>query len=234
MTQVELTPVERGALLILMSEGRPLRERADLIKRHGLSFNRKHREKLCRLRYINTISSKPLTHELTEEGWRWAEKEITLGRPKGQIGLGPLYAVLNGLDQYIKRRQVQLKEIFKGVDRADGHDADEALAAALQDIPVFQKSMDRLRQAAPSDLEKLIKQADLAAKLVFQSLRLAASKRELGCDIEPGQKTKYDPVAYQPLDVAEGEEVIVRKPAIMRGPIEARVVIAKGEVVPLK
>src|SRR5258707_14414923 len=93
MSVAELTPVERGAVLVLMANGRPLKESADLKAVYGLALKPNHRTKLQRLGLIET-TKKPWTHVLSEKGWQWAKGQLSAARPKGLMGMGPLYALL--------------------------------------------------------------------------------------------------------------------------------------------
>src|SRR5262249_43247442 len=112
MPVTELTPVERGALFILMAEGRPLRESADLKGTYGLTLRASHRAKLQHLGLIKTTKKPSLTHVLSEKGWQWAKDQLISERPKGQMGMGPLYALLSGLRKHIERNNYTLKDLF--------------------------------------------------------------------------------------------------------------------------
>src|SRR5262245_31858549 len=111
MPAAELTPVERGALLVLMAEGRSLKENAELKRIHGVALHASHRNKLQRLGLIRSTKN-PLTHSLSEKGWQWAEKEIAAAKPRGRMGMGPLYAVLDCLRKHTERHGFKLKEVF--------------------------------------------------------------------------------------------------------------------------
>src|SRR5208337_4477172 len=63
----DLTPVERNALLVLMAESRPLKEKADLQRRFGIAMSKKHRESLLRQGLIETTRS-PFTHNAARMG----------------------------------------------------------------------------------------------------------------------------------------------------------------------
>jgi hypothetical protein len=75
MPTTDLTPVERGALLVLMAEARPLKESSELKAVHGIALKGSHRAKLRRLGLINTTEN-PFIHSLSEKGWQWARHEI--------------------------------------------------------------------------------------------------------------------------------------------------------------
>src|SRR5258708_8713323 len=101
MTVAELTAVERGALFVLMATGRPLRESADLKAVYGLALKPSHRTKLQRLGLIETTKEPFFTHVLSQKGWQWTEEQLSAAWPKGQMGIGPLYALLHGLRRHI-------------------------------------------------------------------------------------------------------------------------------------
>lgn len=88
MAAIDLSPMERGALLVLMAEARPLKERAELKAVHGITLSAGHRQKLQRLGLIKT-SEKPYTRNLTEKGWEWASGEIAASKAGGTLGDGP-------------------------------------------------------------------------------------------------------------------------------------------------
>jgi hypothetical protein len=242
MSAIDLTPVERGALLALMAAGRPLKENSELKQVHGIALSENHRKKLQDLGLIDTVK-KPLTHSLSEKGWQWARREIAAPVPKGLMGMGALYAVLGGLRRHIERQGYRLEDIFvegepKTRDRSRQHiqeaawsEADEALGQALQDIPVLTKAIDALQQASTKDLNGLVKRTSGAAKLVLQSVRHAGRKRELSLATESGSETAFDPVMHRSDDAPRpGDRVRVRKSPIVRGPENARVVVLQGEV----
>src|SRR5260370_41777815 len=108
MTVAELTPVERGALFVLMATGRPLRESADLKTVYGLTLKPSHRTKLQRLGLIKTTKEPFFTHALSEKGWQWAGEQLGASKPKGQMGMRALYAVVHGLHKHIERHRATL------------------------------------------------------------------------------------------------------------------------------
>ena len=91
MPTADLTPVERGALLVLMAEGRALKESSELKGVHGIALKPNHRSKLQRLGLIDTIKNPHFVHSLSEKGWQWARDEIGAPKPKGLMGMGAIY-----------------------------------------------------------------------------------------------------------------------------------------------
>jgi hypothetical protein len=246
MSAIDLTPIERGALLALMAAGRPLKESSELKGVHGIALKENHRKKLQNLGLIDTVKKPHLVHTLSKKGWQWAREEIAAPAPKGTMGMGALYAVLGGLRRYTERQGCQLEDVFvkaemNGADRARQHiqeaawsEADEALGQALQDIPIFTKAIEALQQAASKDLNGLVKRTSGAAKLVLQSVKHAGRKRELSVATEADTETTFDPVLHRSDDDPQpGDRVRVRKPPIVRGPANARVVVLLGEVEPV-
>ena len=239
MKQPVLTPVERGVLIILMASGWPIKQ-AEFKRLHGLSVKKSHRCKLTGLGLIDI--SKNFSFSLTSAGWAWVQEELSASRPKGVLGLGPLYAMLHALKRVAARLEFPLEaalspcgvENSKPESAAGGSnfawsDVDEPLARAVQDIPVFTASLSRLREAAQPALEKDIKRIEMAANLVFQSLRVAAAKRQLNLDGQIGSETAYDPVLFHSDDLVKlGDPVRIRKSAITRGHGNAKVIIQPG------
>jgi hypothetical protein len=242
MAVAELTPVERGALFVLMANGRPLRESADLKAVYNLVLKPGHRTKLQRLGLIKT-TERPFTHALSPKGWQWAEEQLSAARPKGQMGMGPLYALLHGLRKHIERHRYSLMDVFsesgKTPDDGARHDmenaawaeADEALAQALQDMSVFNRAINKLQEAAQDHMSELAKRTASASNLVLQSVRQAARKRELSFAAEEGGETTFDPVMHRSdEELNVGAAVRIRKAPIIRGPAKLGIVVLAGEV----
>jgi hypothetical protein len=119
---VDLTLVERAALIALMASGGSLRESADLRRRFGITLTPTHRAKLQELGLV-TSAPGPLRYALTEAGWRWTREEIAAAGasppPKGQMGLGALYALLAGVGRVLEREGGEPAVLF-GEDTAAG------------------------------------------------------------------------------------------------------------------
>ena len=163
MSAIDLTPVERGALLALMAAGRPLKESSELKRLHGIALNEGHRKKLRDLGLIDT-SKKPLTHSLSAKGWRWAREEIAAPTPKGNMGMGGLYAVLGGVRRYIEQRGYRLEDVFVATESQPQTEAKPPMEAKSQ-APREQRAgaPDRARQhiqdAAWSEADEALGQA---------------------------------------------------------------------------
>ncbi len=245
MAADELTPVERGVLLVLMASGRPLRESADLKATHNLALTPDHRAKLKRLGLVET-TERPFTHTLSPKGWEWAREQLSAERPKGQMGMGPLYALLRGLHEHMDRHNYSLREVFSEGGKANANgardsmenaawaEADMALANALQDMSVFTRSMSKLQDVAQGNTAALAKRAVLASNLVLQSVRQAARLRELSFATEEGGETTFDPVMHTSHEhLTVGAAVRIRKAPVIRGPAKLGVVVLTGEVEPI-
>jgi hypothetical protein len=249
MDTIGLTPIERSALLILMAESRPLKESAELMAVHGITLKPAHRKKLQGLGLIKTTKKPSLTHELTEKGWRWAKNELSANRPKGQMGMGALYAVLNGLRKHIERQGCALEDVFQlggishgtsdrigrqHLENAAWTEADEALAQALQDMSIFNRELGRLKNSAQGDLSKQVERTAKASNLVLQSVRQAARRRELRFAAEEGTEAAFDPVMHRSDErLAVGKAVRIRKAPVVRGPSNLGLVVLMGEVDPV-
>ena len=245
MAAMDLTRVERGVLLVLMAEGRPVKEASELRGIYGIQLTKIHRENLQRLGLIHT-KSRPLTHSLSDKGWQWVWEEAATPNPKGLIGLGAVNAILQGVRRYAELRGIQLEEVFgraasRKADMGRQHmheaawsEADEALGQALQDLPVLTKALEALQNAVTAEVNAPVKRMSAAAKLVMQSIRQAGRKRELALAVEAGAETNFDPAIHRSEDEARpGDRVRVRKPPVFRGPENNRVVVLLGEVEPV-
>lgn len=246
MSVPNLTPVERAVLFVLMAEGRPLSESSELKAVHGIAMTPSHRNKLQRLGLIDTTRTPFFTHTLSAKGWQWVKNETAAPKPKGQMGMGALYSILHGLQRHIERHGYSLEDVFcttapNGSDDSQRHiheaawsEADEALGQALQDMPVLTKAVDALQQASPANFDGLIKRTSAAAKLVLQSVRHAGRKRELALAMDADTETTFDPAMHRSDDTPHpGDRVRIRKPPVIRGPVNARVVVLLGEVEPI-
>lgn len=242
----ELKLIERAVLLALMAAGGPLRESADLTTRLGIGVKKVHRDQLLALGLIST-TPKPLTYALTEKGWAWAREELGAARPKGTMGQGALYAVLDGLRRYSERSGLSLTEIFgdtpspapKPATDTGGlyRDAaivevDESLALALQDEPVLQRAIARVAASKDGELPAAVKNLEAASKLVLQWVKRAAEVRRIAPAQMQGDTVTFDPVLHDSDDaIDEGESVVVRKAPITRGRGSDCLVLARGKVI---
>jgi hypothetical protein len=239
MQQLHLSPIECGVLFLLMGEGRPLKERAEIIQVHGLAMKKAHRDRLKEYGLIKS-SSAPFVHRLTKKGEAWVESQFTASATIPATSLVPFGAVAAVLQRLAGGQDpAPLAAKTNGVDELSRHiataawtEADEALGEALQAIPRVQRAIERLEAASGGAHAEQAQQARLAANLVFQAVRHAARKRELWLGSEPGAEAAFDPLQYYSDDrITYGEQVRVVKPPVIRGQGTASVVVRVGEAV---
>jgi hypothetical protein len=236
MTQIALTPVERGVLIVLMAQGEPTTQ-ADFKNRHGFEVKKNHRLKLAEAGLIEVAGKTQYTFTLTKDGWEWLSQELTAPPPEGSKGLGPLYAALGAINRLVKRLGLPVEEALKAgetpahsdIREPEWIEADESLARALQDIPVFTRALNRLRNSGGAGLKDEIDQAELSADLVFQHIKLASKKRALALEGQVGEEVAYDPVHFSSHDdVNLGDRVRVRKPMVTRGQGKQKIIVQLG------
>jgi hypothetical protein len=239
--KAKLTPLERGVLLVLMAAGGPLRQNADIIEKYGLSVKASHRAKLTTLGLVRVTTKPKITLELTDEGWAWARQEVLARPPTGLMGLGTLYAVLNGLGRVLEGKSPRSffenttdngSERALDVDIAEAawSEADETLALAIQDLPTFGRVLAKHRDAASGEMLQSLEQIRLASDLVFQHVRLAAVRRGLEAKYERSQRTSFDPVEFDCYDddLKEGARVEVLKSPIVKEVAGQAMVVVRG------
>ena len=234
----KLTPIERGVLFALMAEAAPLREAADLKARFNIKMTPSHRKNLNALGLIGT-TPKPFTHVLTDQGWQWAAKELSANVPPGNMGLGALYAVLGGIDRAFCRRNINLRSFFStgssSISDAAWSDSEVALACALQDIPSFERVIQRFDASSPQKQAASLRQIELAAKSIFQNLHLAAHKRTLILSHVPNVEAPFDPVFFDGDEMfANGEAIKVAKSPVLKSTQGEPIVVAKGVAKPVQ
>ena len=212
-------------------------KQADFEKVYGLAVKKQHRQNLADMGLIEVKDKPHITYALTNDGWTWVSQELTAPKPKGSMGLGPLYATLSVIDRLAKRLRLPLEEAMKAdhaspegdIREPEWIEADESLARALQDIPVLTRALTRLRDAAKGDLEEEIDGAEFSADLVFQHVRLVAKKRSLALEGQIGAEAAYDPVLfYSDDDVRLGAPIRIRKPTVTRGQGKKKIIVQPG------
>ena len=115
MSDEKLSPKARAALLVLMAGGgRMSNNEMEEIARFRLDG--KERGALNRMGFVTTDETvRPFAHELTNEGAARCAEELRAAPPAPRMGsplVGALYAVLGGLDRYLRRNGGDLSAIF--------------------------------------------------------------------------------------------------------------------------
>src|SRR5262249_29086429 len=112
MDVTDLTQVEMSVLLILMAEGRPLKENAEIKKAYGVNVKANHREKLRELGFIGVSRRPVITLELTKQGLAWARDQLSTGK-RSHIGrIGVAYALLNAISRVMDRKTISFEDFF--------------------------------------------------------------------------------------------------------------------------
>ena len=237
MEQLRLSPIECGALFILMGEGRPLKERAEISQVHGLTMRKAHRDRLKEHGLIKS-SSAPFVHRLTKKGEDWVRSQFTSSAcipTQFPVPFGAAAAVFKRLSDRqddtstAGDRKNGGDELSRHIATAAWSEADEALGDALQAIPRVQRVIEKLESSGAAHAD-LARQVRIATNLVFQAVRHAARKRELWLGSEPGAEAAFDPVRYYSDDhLSYGDQIRVVKPPVIRGQGTASVVVRIGE-----
>ena len=183
-----LTTTQRNALFALMAEAREIANK-ELETRYGVSLTGQQR---LMLNEWELVSSKRVgrgyVHELLDDGWVRCREELAAARtPRGNIAL---YAVLTGLDRYLKRTGNALADVFakESVDEVSQSGpasarpkVDEAIVDAYQDLAE--------RPGAHVKLTALrTRLTDHSARQVTNALRRMASAGILVLTPEEDQK----------------------------------------------
>jgi hypothetical protein len=117
-----------AALLALMSLAREV-SNTELAEITGFRLDGEERRQLNELKYVTSRRERgntPYLHELTDQGWAWCANELTEPRPPRPYSFGgALYAVLGGLDRFLKRKNLRLADVFQ-LDVAISRDQLEA------------------------------------------------------------------------------------------------------------
>ena len=120
MSAQSLNLKERAVLLALLAEARPLTN-AELKAAAGVTLDGASRHKLNDLKLVSTVKEgRAFVHELTDDGAVWCDSELGADRPdRAGPGGGALYAVLAGLQRYLKRTGERLSDLFQPAEDDD-------------------------------------------------------------------------------------------------------------------
>jgi len=118
MSEMDLTPAQRRALVILMAEAREV-PNSYLTTVRKFDLKRPDRDRLKKdglIRVNQERKGGPFSLELTEKGWQRAVAELGSSVPAraGSYGAA-LYAVLDKLGQYVDRAKISPQDIFFAV-----------------------------------------------------------------------------------------------------------------------
>jgi hypothetical protein len=108
----ELTGTEQAVLLVLMAKAQPVPNPE--LKKLGPELKQRERDRLNRLKLIETTPGRPMVHELTDKGWATCRDLVGAEVPASVTGQGKvLYTVLIALDRYLRREKLPLAEVFE-------------------------------------------------------------------------------------------------------------------------
>jgi hypothetical protein len=116
----ELTGTEQAVLLVLMAKAQPVPNPE--LKKLGPELKQRERDRLNRLKLIETTPGRPMVHELTDKGWATCRGLVGAEAPARVTGQGKvLYTVLIALDRYLRREKLPLAEVFEppGMEATD-------------------------------------------------------------------------------------------------------------------
>jgi hypothetical protein len=116
MPDPKLSLPQRALLLILMAENAEL-SNAQIREKYapGLELTGKPRVQLVDEKLIECEKRERNAYffKLADEGWNWCRKELTRAVPENSGSAGhAFYAVLRGLDRYLGRANLKLKQVF--------------------------------------------------------------------------------------------------------------------------
>lgn len=113
MPKPQLTPRDRLVLLALMAAATDVSNR-ELKALCGLELTGEQRRRLNQGKLVASPKiGRALRHELTDEGWDWAKKELSVTYPGGaDAGTRVLYLHLNCLDADLSRTDRSASDFF--------------------------------------------------------------------------------------------------------------------------
>ena len=107
----ELTGTEQAVLLVLMAESRPVPNPE--LERLGPKLDKPSRDRLNHLGLIETTPGRPLTHELTDDGWAMCRQLFGADTPPRATGQGrALYTLLRALRVHFDRSDLAPADVF--------------------------------------------------------------------------------------------------------------------------
>jgi hypothetical protein len=156
----------RAALLALMAAAKEV-SNTELEVIAGFRIKKDVRERLNNLGLVTSqTKATPHVHELTDKGWAWCAEELTAERPPGAGSLGgAFYAVLAGLERFLRREPRRLADVFQ----PDGevlhedletriHNAYRKLARAPRDWVRLADLRPLLNGASAAEVDRVLKE----------------------------------------------------------------------------
>jgi hypothetical protein len=110
----ELKVSEIAVLLALMAEAREV-SNVELKEHYGFTLTGESKARLNRMKLVASRKvGRAFAHELTDPGWARCRDELAAPCPPraGTAG-GALYALLHGLERYLKANQLSLSDVFR-------------------------------------------------------------------------------------------------------------------------
>ncbi|WP_290057602.1 hypothetical protein [Amycolatopsis solani] len=109
---------QTAAMFTLMVLGREVSNQ-ELEEVVGFTLTGTERTGLNKLGYVDSDRTGPkrsFVHVLSDSGWAWCEEELAVGGPPPQRGQSPLaaalYVILGRLDDYLRRANLRLFDVF--------------------------------------------------------------------------------------------------------------------------
>jgi hypothetical protein len=199
----ELTVRDQASLFALLVVARPVTNR-ELRNLAGVEITAEVRRRTNQgIELIATTKQGAInTHRLTSAGRRWCEAALVAGRPDGaKFPAGVLFAVLEGVGQYLARSEIAVEEFFApDLENwiraaytqltfrrpADSWIKMSALRAVLDEVP---------RELIDAELDRMVELPDvhLMAELVQSSLTADDRKAAVEIGGEPRHLLRIGP-----------------------------------------
>jgi hypothetical protein len=181
---------ERSIMIALMALNRAV-PNAELDKKYKLNLKKAQRERLNRdgLVASENVPKIGYMHELTDKGWAWVTKELSAAAPAraGSAG-GALYALLNGIEKALERRDMRLAEFFAATANAARESGEpKAKPLAIQIRHAYRKLAKRSRDwVSLRELRPLLNGAHKTE--IDNALKEMFTARDINLTLEEDQK----------------------------------------------
>ncbi len=115
MRDDKLTPKEAAFLVLLLAEGRAI-SNTEVISEYGFKLDKRHREKLNKLGYIESVKEgrEPYLHHLTDSGWARCYEPLNLESPQARAQGAALGALMQAVLRHLERVQLSLADFAVG------------------------------------------------------------------------------------------------------------------------